>query len=432
VALVQNGAVVVATGLWFSGLRPRCLLTALLAAAALVLSGQALLLSRVAYCDVPVAQAVVVAAAGAGFVLVALFLPDLRVAQDRGPWFGRRLLLLFLAAAVLRTAAISASPEPVIDVYTWLRDAPRFLLLGQNPYAAEYVNPYPTERALRFGFPPEVLSRPARFQPAAYPPLPILLALPCSATGVDVRHANGACELLAALALFLTAQWRQRPLVGALLAALYLNLPRAPLLAEQAWYEPMLAALLGWGLLLAERGHRAGYVLVGLGLTGKQFGVPLLPPLWQACRRHRCRLLLGIGVAGAVVLLPFFLWSPSAFLSIVLFKHLQGRVVLQTLTFHAALDDLLDLAVPRKLLLAAAGMLIAGITWRTPRTGAGAALWMGTALLVFCLCHQTGNFNYFYLCEYLLLLGVAGLVENKQGATSSSGTTVDVCQAASR
>jgi hypothetical protein len=36
-------------------------------------------------------------------------------------------------------------------------------------------------------------------------------------------------------------------------------------------------------------------------------------------------------------------------------------------------------------------------------------LWLGAALLLFCLFYVKGYFNYFYLCNYLFLLGLASL-----------------------
>jgi hypothetical protein len=64
---------------------------------------------------------------------------------------------------------------------------------------------------------------------------------------------------------------------------------------ENAWYEPMLAALVGGGLLLAERRAWIGHLLIGLGVTGKQFGLPLVLPWWMASRGRRGPMLAGLG-----------------------------------------------------------------------------------------------------------------------------------------
>ena len=231
-------------------------------AAALLLSGKALLVTN-SMKNGPVAGLVTLrVAAGVGFVLICLFaVLDHGRPQTQTTSFRLRLVLLFAAGTVLRAAPVVIWPEPPIDVYAWLREAPRVLLEGHNPYV------------------PENMSTGAL---AVYPPLPIVLTAPFSAVGLDVRYANVVCDLLAAWLLLELARRRGRPLLGALIAGTYLNLPGVPFMLKNAWFEPMLAVLLGGGIALVERGHRLGNVLLGLGITGKQFGLPLLLPLWRS------------------------------------------------------------------------------------------------------------------------------------------------------
>jgi hypothetical protein len=349
----------------------------------------------------------------AGFLTTASLLVDLRPSGSPRRGFWMRVALLFLTGALLRGSAVVASPDPVIDVYGWLRDAPGHLLRGHNPYAATYDSPYETEHARRLG-----VLLPAEARPAAYPPLPILVAAPFRAAGLDVRWANAGCDLVAALALLLAGRTRGRPVTGALLAGAYLHLPQAPFLIEQAWYEPMLAATLGTGLWLVER-RRWGYVLLALGLTGKQFGVVLLPSLWQARRGERLALLAGLALVLAVVWLPFYLAGPADFLAVVLTRHLERPVAYSSLTVLSGCRDLLGVELPRQAVLLAGCLAIGGVAWTTPRAATGTGLWLGTALFVFCLAHTQGFFNYYCLCQYLWLLGVAGLAAPAAPAAGS-------------
>jgi Glycosyltransferase family 87 len=404
-AVVAAGALLLLAVLYRRPPRPAAPFEASLVAAALLLSGTGVFTAEVLYGEEGVRRTpLMIAAAATGFVLSATWLLDLGTPTRVNRVFWPRLLLAFAAAGLLRVSAVLASPEPVIDVYAWLRDAPAFLLRGENPYSAAYASPYGTERAARYN-----VSMTPDPHPAVYPPLPILMAVPFSAAGLDVRYANVCCDLLAG-AVLLAAGWaRAGPRVGAILAGIYLFLPRVPFLIEHAWYEPMLAALLGGGLLLAGRGRWAGYLLLGLGLTGKQFGLPLLLPLARAQWRHWPALLLGIVAAGLLVV-PFFLWDPAAFLDIVLFKHLGRPAMFDSITLASGAHNLLGLDLPRPLLLGAAVLLIAWVTWKTPERIPAAALWMGAALLTFCLLHTQGYFNYFYLCQFLMLLGIADLI----------------------
>ncbi len=353
----------------------------LAAALALGLSGEAVFFCTVNSPHSAAAMRVIRLASWAGFGLTAsLLLPWCR------SWLaGVPVGALLLAGAVLRGAAAVAAPDPNIDVYDALQEGTDHLLRGENPYTAPY-----------------------RWDGAPfYPPFPFLVALPVRAAGLDMRLANAFCDLAAAVALLGTAWQRGRLRTGAFLAAAYLNFPRVPYLMDQAWYEPMLAAALGTGLLLAERGRRPGYFLLGLGLTGKPYGVFLLPPLAKALGPRWKALLAGIVLAAAVVLLPFLLWEPRAFLEKTFFYHLRNPIRYDGITLQAAAGNLCGIVVPPLLLTAAAVLLIAGLTWRTPADGAAPAVPMAAALLIFCLLHSQAFFNYFYLGAYLLLLGLA-------------------------
>jgi hypothetical protein len=354
---------------------------ALPATLALALSGEAVFFTDLQSPHSTAAKTVIRLASCAGFGVTASLL------MDRGGRLriGLQLVLLLLAGAVLRCTAAVAAPDPNIDVYDALREGTDHLLRGDNPYTALY-----------------------RWEGAPfYPPFPFLVALPFRAAGLDMRLANALCDLVAALALLGVAWQRGRPLAGAFLAAAYLNFPRVPYMMDQAWYEPMLAAALGTGLLLAERGRWPGYFLLGLGLTGKPYGVFLLPPLARGLWPKWKALLAGLILAGAVVLLPFFLWDPQAFLEKVFFYHLRNPIRYDGITLQAAAGNLFGVVVPPLLLTAAAVLLVAWVTWRTPADAAAPAAPMATALLVFCLFHSQAFFNYFYLCAYLLLLGLA-------------------------
>jgi hypothetical protein len=380
--------VVLALAAWV-GLRrraPASFAAGLLAALAVFLSGEAVFSSGVNPPCGAAYVAAILAAAVAGFALTASLLIHLGDATLRRPrLFWTQVLLIFVAGAVLRFAAAVGSPDPGIDVYRAQQAAADHLLAGRNPYTAEYPD------------------RGAPF----YPPLPFLVGVPLRAAGWDVRLGNAAFDLLAALALFATAATGGDRLLAALLAAAYLHFPRVPLILELAWYEPMLAAALGVGILLVARGWRLGYVLLGLGLTGKQYVIVVLPPLWKAWRGRRLALLLATAAVAAVVVLPFFLWDSSAFVERVVDYHLKGDIRRDGVTLRAAALNRFHTELPGWLLSGSALVLMGWVAWRAPSGGLSPGPWMATALLVFCLFFRQAFLNYFYLCQYLMLLGLA-------------------------
>jgi predicted small integral membrane protein len=325
-------------------------------------------------------------AAVAGFALTASMLvhltdPGLRLRA----LFIAQVLLIFLAGAVLRVVVAAGTPDPAIDVYSLQDQAAARVLAGTNPYTGEYG----LEGAL------------------FYPPLPFLVGAVVRACGGDVRLGNAACDVVAAAALLALAWGRGDRLLGSLLAASYLHFPRVPLITQLAWYEPMIAAALGVGLLQVARRWRLGYLVLGLGISGKQYGVVFLLPLLKALRGRRLALLGGTTLAVTLVVLPFFLWDTQAFLDRVVFYLFDRTVRLDGITIPAAARNEFGVEVPKWLCGFLALLLIGLVAWRTPAQGSFAAPWMATSLLIFCLFASQAFINYYYLCQYLMLLGLA-------------------------
>jgi hypothetical protein len=299
--------------------------------------------------------------------------------------FRAQVVLLFATGAVLRYAPVAGSLDPRIDVWRAEQAASDHILARENPYAADY-----DDEGAPF-----------------YPPLPFLVGVPFRALGRDVRLGNVVCDLIAALALFAAAGRGANRLTGALLAAAYLNCPHVALILQMAWYEPMLAAALGGGAWMVARGWRAGYFVMGLAITGKQYAVVLLPALWKGMGGRRIALLLGIAAAGAVTVLPFYLWGPRPFVERVVEYHMGHMVREDGVTLQAAALSRFHTELPRKKMLATALLLIGLLAWRTPSRGQSPAAWMATSLIVFCLFFTQAFVNYYYLGAYLMLLGLA-------------------------
>lgn len=374
----------------------------LMAGAALLLSGSAIFASEIGFVQRPVFAIMVRWSTAAGFGLVAFLAAGGEALPRRWRWAA--VAGLFLAGALVRHGAVLASPKPFIDVYDWLHGAPAHLVRGNNPYTAEYDICYRHPEANEY----HLYCAEATTRPLAYPPLPILGALPFRVMGLDVRLANVWCDLLAAAVLLALGRGRD-PAIGIMAAAAYLMLPGAGFIMGQAWYEPMLAALFGGGWLLLQRGQRAGLLLLALALTGKQWGAVLLPSALRGLRTQWRMLLAATMVVAAVLCLPFLIWEAGAFLQVVIVGHLGRSPHWWGNTVPATAYHVVHWQPPMKWFSGAAWALVAWIAWRTPATGAGAALWMGTAMLAHVLLGHGAFPNYLYLIEYLLLLGGAAL-----------------------
>jgi hypothetical protein len=389
-AVVGLTALAAGTGIALSRRAPASFPAAVLAALALVLGGSAVFCTSLRSPPFrPDCLLLIALTTTAGFVLTASLLVHLCTPDVR--WrrlFAGQVVLLFVAGAALRFAAALVAPEPDIDVYRAHDQGAGFLLRGENPYAGQYVDPDGDEEK---GSP-------------FYPPLPILVSAPFKAVGLDVRLGNAACDVLAALALLFSV--RGNRLLGSLLAVAWLNFPIAPFVVEVAWYEPMVAAALGLGVVLSLRGWRLGYFLLGVGLSGKQYGVVLLPALLKGMVGRRLAVLLGTAAAGVLIVLPFYLWGPQSFYDRVVGYHLGLEMRSDALTVLAAAKNAFDVELPRSLARYVALALIGAIALRAPSRGVSPAPWMAASLLVFCLFHNQAFPNYFYLCAYLMLLGL--------------------------
>jgi hypothetical protein len=412
-----------------AGLRPRDPLTAAMVGVGILLSGQAALTGQLRYPD-PLHWAAGLGIMAAGVMAYGVWLSFLAQPHPGRGW-RIRLGLLLLTGVALRGLAVAGSPDPIIDANAWLQQAPRFLLAGRNPYAADYASPYGTDRARAAG-----INDAPDARPATYPPLAILTGLPTALLGLDGRYVNVVADVLAALLIFLAARGRPQEHLGLLAAGLYLCLPRTPFMIEQGWFEPQMAALVGVWLwqagrmgtggpaearpLLTAQGERGAATWAGLALGGlvaaKQLSLALLPVVIVACWGRK-RTLLTAAVVAAAVILPFVLWGPGDFWQIVVAKHLARPVIPHALTLLALAKQGLGLDLPPILGWSFAAAMIALITWRGPRQPVpGLGLWLAAALLAFVLGHKQGYFNYYVLAAYLLLWG--GTDGDTEGVTS--------------
>jgi len=75
------------------------------------------------------------------------------------------------------------------------------------------------------------------------------------------------------------------------------------------------------------------------------------------------------------------------------------------LTLTSAVADIAGVQVPRAWFLGLAAVVIVAIVWRAPRNAVGYTT--GAVLLTFFLCHTQAYCNYYVLCQYFFLFGVA-------------------------
>jgi hypothetical protein len=300
------------------------------------------------------------------------------------------------------------SPSPPIDVITVHNAALRAIVHGHNPYAITFANIYGAGSAyyaagaesggrVLFGYP--------------YPPLSLLMVLPGYLLG-DYRYAQlVAIVVTAALIAFARPSQRAR-----LAGALFLTTPRAFFVLEQGWSEPsslLLLALTIFVMLRAGNGPRwadAGAVLAGLTLASKQYFAVMLPMLWRsgaALGVSRTRLLrLAIGAA-AVVILPFFLWGPRAFLEDVVLLQLREPFRTDALSYLVWVVRSGWPAPSMAWTVAALAVALAIALARGERSPSGLAAGLAFTLLATFAFGKKAFCNYYFLVIGMLCCAVA-------------------------
>jgi hypothetical protein len=309
---------------------------------------------------------------------------------------------VFVAALLLGAVwTVQQSPEPAIDVWHLSQDASAALLDGRNPYATDYA----------------YAGNQIDFFP--YPPVTLLLQLPAYGLLGDVRYAHVLALVVAAFCVRRMAQLGGLPPFAADAAgALLLVQGRTFYILEQAWTEPLVAALLALGALAWARGRKAGPILLALGFAAKQYLWLFLPLLWRL-RGIRRADFIRAAAAVAIVFLPFFALGPAEMWNDVVVAHLSDEARSVTYpgmapgdpwprsnTIATHLRDQYDLGWPTWLGIAAWAAAGAAFAFAPRRGTATLLLAAGAALGLLGFLGTAFHPNYLWLLPVLILVGV--------------------------
>jgi hypothetical protein len=281
-------------------------------------------------------------------------------------------------------------PNPHIDVWYLLQQSSDGLRRGQDMYQQHWQHSHGLQ--------------------AVYPYLPgtTLLLAPFRWLATDVRAG-----LL--LAMLLTS-WQLRRLTPGLgvLALLVVVHPYWVFLVDQSWTEPLLLLFLAVAVAALVRGRPTiAVVAFALALACKQHIVLLVPlfALWPAFGWRRA--LASVGIAGVIVL-PWVLWSPSAFWHDAVHANLSLGVIPRALCIPSYLLRSHGVVVGFTLLLGFLVIAYAAVLWRVPRTPSGLALGSAVVLLALDVANKQSFFNHYTLPMGLLVVAIAAATAAQQ------------------
>jgi hypothetical protein len=206
-----------------------------------------------------------------------------------------RYLSLILSAAVLRVLMLVASPSPIIDVYTMLKEAPAVLLSGHNPYTAMYSSVYQ-------GVIPDYFT----YWPAAF-----LLEIPFVAGFHDPRVLLVLADILCAYLIYSVSEKKQ---TGELLSLIYLFRPNSLFIIEQTWLASLELILLlaAWYIHSKKKSDLMSGIFFALLTAIKPLYI-VLAVFMFIFSKQKPKFIWSFVLSLLVIVLPFVLWDAAAF-----------------------------------------------------------------------------------------------------------------------
>jgi hypothetical protein len=187
---------------------------------------------------------------------------------------------------------------------------------------------------------------------------------------------------------------------------LLLFVPRGFYVVQMAWTEPYLVLVVAAGAFAALRVPRVAPYLLGVALAAKQYLVLTLP-LLVLLPGPRRPVLVRATIAAAVVVVPFFVAGPGAFV------HSVAEVHLRQPFRHDALSYLVlaagDGTLPAVLGLVPVALVAALVARRTPRSLGGYLVAAAAVLIVFFAFATQAFCNYYFGVFGIACVAIAAL-----------------------
>lgn len=230
-----------------------------------------------------------------------------------------RFTFLLIAALVFRLLIIIASPKPIVDVFTILKEAPLAISTGANPYDTVFSQVYKGVETNYY----------------AYWPASFILEAPFVFLFGDPRLLLAFADMGSAILLFLLGKKSEH---AQILSLLYLFRPNSLFVIEQSWLTPLVffLTLLSFYFMERKKEILAGITLGVLTSVQPLYSVVALF-LFPSLRSLR-RGIISFTITVSSLVTPFILWNPSQFIEKTILVYFKPLSAIPTIPVHLSLN----------------------------------------------------------------------------------------------
>ncbi|MGL4744680.1 MAG: hypothetical protein ACRC35_11670 [Angustibacter sp.] len=324
---------------------------------------------------------------------------------------GRRWAAIAAVGVALSThvavtvVTILGDRAPRIDVWVVLQQGADALGRGENPYTEQWTG----SPGVQDLFP--------------YLPWMAVLTAPGRWIAGDVRWA-----LLGWFVIMLAGVWTLadgRAMRAGSVVAVVVLVPGTLTQIDQAWTEPVLAALLVWWAVLVHRGRRWWAVVpLAMACASKQH-LALLAPVLLAWPGFGWRRTLATGGLAGALLLPWVVADSGAFVNDTVVALVEFPPIRFANTWYLYLLNEHGVEVPFAVtggLMLAAVAVAAAAVWRRAPDVDEVLRWLAFVLVVASLVNKQAFYNQFWLVAVLVAASVA--VQPHPGQRRPAGLVV--------
>lgn len=227
--------------------------------------------------------------------------------------------LFILLAFILRLMIVKASPDPAIDIFVLLKEAPVKLLQGINPYNSTYTQVYSGTVTDNY----------------TYWPYSIYLEMPFVLIFKDPRVILIIADILAGAGLFYMGG---KTSTAKLFSLIYLFRPNSLYMIEQSFLTPiytLLTYLFFYSILKFKP------VITGISLailSGIQPLYLMLIPLTVNLWLKKLRIISVFLLVFLLGVLPFYFWDKTSFIDKNILFYFKSTSELKTIPIHSSLN----------------------------------------------------------------------------------------------